>query len=249
MNKHYFLLALSLCCFISPILCQEEKMITDKPDQSDGTATLEKKEMQLEASFHYNYFENGKAAFITSALLRYGLMKHFELRLLVEQGFERNRFMSETTQAGYPVALSAKIAILEEKEVLPAISLISYLQLPITNFSHEPNCWSAGFIMAAEKKIEPFTITQNGGALQETFEYTWMFNATGNIKWDLSKKTAVFAEYFAQYGKEESPTHNIDGGMLFHLSRKFVTHFAAGGTVHHMPHNYFVNSGFAVNIH
>jgi hypothetical protein len=103
--------------------------------------------------------------------------------------------------------------------------------------------------MAAEKKFAPFTLTLNGGAQQETFEYVWMWNASCNLKCDLSKKTAVFAEYFDQYGKEESPTHNIDGGMLFHLTNNFVVHFAAGGTVHHNPHNYFVNSGFAVNIH
>jgi len=108
------------------------RMETDRPDQTDGANVLNKKEVQFETELYYNTFDSGRAAIISSSLLRYGLFKNCEVRLLIEEGRERDKFIDETTQGFYPLALSVKLALLKDHPILPDVVLITYVKMPLS---------------------------------------------------------------------------------------------------------------------
>lgn len=167
-----------------------------------------------------------------------------EVRLLVEQGQHRDLFMDETAQSQYPLAASVKLAIVAENKHRPAVSVVGYLQLPFTNGAQAKQ-WSSAVLLIVEKKWSPFTLTINAGPKQEAFHPDWEFQATSDLKLELSPKWQVFGEYFAQYGSG-LPFHNIDAGVLYQLNKHWLIFSAAGSSIDHYPGNYFLNTGFAV---
>lgn len=106
---------------------------TDRPDQTDGTEIIGKGKLQVETELYYNWFKEGRAAIISSTLIRHGVTKNIELRLLAEDGRERDRFIEETAQGLYPLAMGTKIAIIQNKKSIPDVSLINYIKLPFTS--------------------------------------------------------------------------------------------------------------------
>jgi hypothetical protein len=223
-----------------------QKINTDRPDQSDGASVVKENTIQLESSLYYTVVEKNKHAFISSSLLRYGLVKNFELRLLAEQGHHRNLFMDETAQSQYPLAIGAKLGLVEQTDVRPAVSLVGYLQLPFTNGT-QPAQWSPAVLLVVEKKWSPLTLTVNAGPKQEAFHPDWEFQATTDLKCEVSKKWQVFGEYFAQYG-HALPFHNVDAGFLYQLNKHWMVYGSAGSSIKHHPSNYFFNTGFAVQL-
>lgn len=182
----YFLLL--IITVIVPCWSEAQQLNTDRPDQSDGAAVVDKGKFQLESSFYFTTIDQNQHASILSSLLRYGLANKLELRLLAEQGHHRDLFIEQTAHSQFPLALSIKWNLLKDKETMPDLSIVSYLQLPFTNGA-QPSLWAPGILLILEKEYKPFTIT---------------------LKW--------------------------------------MIHASAGTSVDHQPNNYFVNSGFAVQI-
>jgi len=169
------ILLLSLCLFrIVIAYSQEDKIHTDQPDQTIGAQVLDKKLGQIESSLYINHFTTLGTAVVSSNLVRLGLTKQIEARLLVEQGHNRDLYITEAAHATAPLALGVKVAVLGEKKIAPAVSIAASLQIPVTNFNDQPNLWSPSVILIAEKKVtDHLTIAANGGPRQAAFEKVW----------------------------------------------------------------------------
>ncbi|QHS63216.1 transporter [Chitinophaga agri] len=248
-NRRILTVLTAFFCVYAMTANGQEKINTDRPDQTDGATVIDPKSLQLETEFYYNKFSSGQTALISSSLLRYGLLKNVEARLLVEQGKERDLFISETTQGQYPLALSTKIALLKDKKSLPDISLISYLHIPITSKKGNYGYWSPLFVLVLEKAFDKLTVAANASYKQEAFEKQWGWQLSGDVKYELTDHLSVFGEYFGQFAAGESPVHNADGGFLYHLSADWLVHLAFGHTLFTTESNYFGNAGLAFRIH
>lgn len=240
------LIATTLMFYIPVVL--QAQMNTDQPDQSTGASVLDKHNWQIESTVYVNRFKTEGTAVILSALARYGLTKKLEARLVVEQGYHRDLYIEEAAHATSPLALSAKLAMVKEGKVMPALSLMGCLQLPLTRFDHQPSYWSPALVLIMEKKLGDVTVTVNNGPRQESYAPDWEWQSTADLKLELNKKFEVFSEYFAQYQAHEAPLHNVDGGVLYAVSKKVQVHLAGGSSILHHPSNYFVNSGVAVHL-
>jgi hypothetical protein len=239
-----FLLLVPPCVF-----CQSDKIETDQPDQSNGASVVKQRVLQVESSFYLNHFKEEGDAFVNSSLLRYGFAKKLEARLLSEQGYHRDLYISETAHATSPLAIGTKVELLEEKKVAPAVSVLAWLQLPITNFKQQPDIWAPAFTMILEKHVAAVTITLNEGVKQEAFEPVWEWQSTADLKYALSEQVTVFGEYFGQFEDHETPLHNVDAGILYAVSKSVQVHLAGGSSIRHQPSNYFINTGVAFNLH
>lgn len=224
--------------------CIGQELNTDRPDQSDGASIVKKGKVQLESSFSYTAIGKTDHPVILSNLVRLGMSKRLELRLLVEQGYKRNIFIDETAHSQYPLAAGFKVALIEENEKAPGVSVIGAVQLPFTN-SSQPKLWSPMLAVITEKKWSPVTITVNVGTRQEAFSHEWALQATTDVKYELTNKWQIFGEYFAQYGAAP-PFHNIDAGILFHPAKYWMLFSSVGEAIHHSPHIFFISSGFAI---
>ncbi|WP_336518516.1 transporter [Pollutibacter soli] len=242
--SHKILLCLAFSFLVSHISAQE-KIQTDRPDQSDGASVISNGKFQLESSIIYARIKDSAGSYISSTLLRYGLFKGFELRATAEQGKNRDLYISETVQGFYPLTIGFKSELLQEKKYTPAISLVGYLQLPFTNHNSKGYYWSPALFLIAEKKIDHLMIDVNVGPKQAAFSNEWSVQFSGDLKYEAGEHLNVFGEYFAQCDSHQ-PQHNVDFGVQLLVTKSVELHVAAGSSIHYRPHNYFLSIGGGV---
>lgn len=237
-----------LCILAANAVMGQENIKTDKPDQTDGTDIVDRKSLQSETSFYFHGYGDHGPSYILTSLWRYGLSKKFEARLSIEQGSRRNQFITESSASTYPVSLGFKWMIAEEQKTLPAIALITYMHVPITNSSTEKDYWSPTFLLALQKEISNITVTLNGGPGQLAYEKNWEWHVSGDIKYEVNRHVNIFSEYFAHYEHHNEPAHNVDAGILYFFNPNIMAHISAGTTVMHHPSNAFVTTGLSVKL-
>lgn len=232
---------LSAICLLA-IAASGQQIETDRPDQSDGASIIKPGKWQVESSVYYTVMNGTVHSLISSSLFRTGVTKNLEARVLAEQGYHRNSFISETAHSQYPLAISLKYKLIEETRIRPSLSGVGYVQVPFTNGSARKQ-WSPAFLFIIEKKINRFTVTINSGIKEEAFDNLWEEQTTADLKYEISRNLHVFTEYFAQYG-HFAPFHNTDAGVLLQVNRHWVLYAAVGSSIRHHPANYFMNAGF-----
>ena len=146
----------------SVILKAQDKipeLITDRPDQTESSAVVPHKSLQIETGFvlennETDLFEQRSYAYNTT-LLRYGLLENFELRLGMEYlGKEVSIKNTDTTNtfAGLsPIYAGFKIKIAYEDGWKPEIAFLGGLVLPFTandNFKPEHTAVNIRFSFA-----------------------------------------------------------------------------------------------------
>lgn len=240
-----------LCLFTIPAVAQDSKKLhTDWPDQSEDVQLMKPGELQLENGFSVTRFATGNNAYITHHLIRYGLVNKLELRLIVEDGSQRDRYIEETSQSAYPLAAGAKLAICKAHGIIPAITLSGYLKLPFTSRSAQQTAyWSPSIAAAFENKLsKKMKLEYNIGLRQEAYskDHAW-FSTTGLI-YDVSGKIGLFAEHFAQYQPGEQPQHNMNAGILYDFRKNMQLDIAAGTTILYDEPNRFVSIGFCYKL-
>jgi hypothetical protein len=240
------LIPILFCLFIlfhstRPVYAQQKKQVadtinTDRPDQTESPHIVPAGHLQIETGLSINPFDSAgeKTPLMGMAVLRYGLSKKLELRLLIEEGRDRDRYLDETTQGLFPLAIGGKALLLERASgPIPQIALLAWLSLPFLARSSEQSIyWSPQVLMAFENKIgDKLELEYNIGAKQEVFGPRWQAVGSTSLHIELSKKLTGFVEYFGQYQPSEDPMHNIDGGLLYKINPKLQLDISGGRSV------------------
>ncbi|MDO5106305.1 transporter [Capnocytophaga sp.] len=223
--KHIFLLTLT-CCF-STLYSQDKDYInTDRPDQSEGIYTLAKRSFQTENGFTFS-----EGVFVDDLMLRYGLFNGTELRLSSD-------FVKLNGQDLKISVFSAsfKQEILKENDVIPAVTFVGYI-----TYQDALKKWSADMCLAFENNLsERFSLAYNVG-LSKSFS---QLNTTFQGQYSLTNRLFAFAEYFAFF-TNETPSHNLDCGILYCLSTNFQIDTAFGRSIFRDDTDWFVSFGIS----
>ncbi len=229
---------------------------SDRPDQTESPHIVPMGKLQIEAGFAHNPFDSAgeNTLLIGMAVLRYGISKKAEIRLMAEEGRDRDRYLEETAQGVFPLAIGGKLLLLErESGIIPQTALLAWLKLPITSRSSEQSIyWSPQIALAFENKIgDKLELEYNGGAKQKVYGSKWLGLASISLHLEITDKLKLFGEYFGQYQPDEDPSHNYDAGATFLLSQ-YVQLDACGGRSFSAPYEQsssFVSIGFSVLFH
>lgn len=229
----------------------QDKIESERADQGEDAHALERGQLQVEAGVIYNHFDSGANALIGESMIRYGVMKHLELRVMIEEGKQRDRFIEETVQGFYPLALGTKVILLEKHKSLPDIALSAYVKLPFTSRTREQAAyWSPALFAIFEKELEnkKWDFLGNIGIKQEAYSTSYQWQTVGIVKYEGIKDLNIMAEYFANYQAKEQPVHNLGLGFAYSITNNFEIDLSGGSTVFSNEPNQFVALGFAFRL-
>ncbi len=246
-----------LCCWLAGATSAQQvlppaskkEMNVDMPDETEETDLVADGQFQLETAVLYNAYYQGKPSVVGQSLLRYGLTERVEIRALAEDGQQRDRYLSETVQATYPIALGTKIALLKNKRMLPDVTFVAYLKLPFTARSHNQEAyWSPLGLLAFQHKFasEKIKLEYNAGLQQEAFRRQWQGLGNASLHYKLTNDLEAFAEYYAQYSPREAPMHNLGGGLALQIGHQMEVYVAGGSAINTPESNHFFSGGIAV---
>jgi Putative MetA-pathway of phenol degradation len=229
-------ITLSLLLLGTTVLCraQIEKIDTDRPDQTESAVTVPKKWIQLEFGFGKQANNSSENEYQHPTLLsKYGISKRFELRLIttVQTNTDNSNPVLKQSNTGLvPVEIGTKIALWEEKKMLPKTSLLFHLTIPkLASKKFKADKLAPNFRLSMQHTISKLIgIGYNLGAEWDGFsnEATWLYTLSPGF--NIANKWYVYIEAFGFISKNNKSQHSLDGGIAYYINRSFKIDLSSG---------------------
>lgn len=247
MNDKLFLILLAAVCTINAG-AQQTPIETDRPDQTETAVTVPKYWIQAEMGFSRLTYKNDnsykeKQFQHPSLLLKYGLGKRFELRMITNEGsikeYASNSIFSKTGITS--AQLGFKGSICEEKGLRPKISLIGHYSFGRLRTLYKDSIDGANFRFAIQHSLtEKLAISSNLGMDWEEFGMPPAYTYTFAPGYTFNEKWYAYIEVFGFVWKDFAPENSIDGGIAFNISNNVKADVSAGfGISKEAPRSYF----------
>ena len=119
-----------LCCSIT-LAAQE--IITDRPDQTESSSTIQKGNLQIESGLLLEFLGEDiscseRTILAPTTLIRYGLLDFAELRIVSQIESVKNNSISFTGISDLEVG--TKLQLLKKEKSLLEIALLSHIVIP-----------------------------------------------------------------------------------------------------------------------
>lgn len=238
-----------------------ENIVTDRPDQTEAPQLTPRGFFQVEIGAQ-SEFDNDKVLKINSqstlyntTLWKYGVTKNFELRLITEYAAEKAQFKTSsdlpdttTKVTGFnPISIGSKIALQKQRGIIPAISLITHLELPYFGSNDfKPASIIPRFrFLFAHTLSERFTFSYNLGAEWEdgTSESTGIY--TASLGASLVGNLSMFVEAYGFVKENGTADNRLDGGLTFLLNSNLQLDCSGGIGLSEISPDYFISAGIS----
>lgn len=212
-----------------------EPINTDRPDQSDGTYILPQYMFQIEEGVTI-----ADETIMNNLMLRFGLTGSTEVRLSIDAG------KVYSLSGLFPIILSVKQSIIDQDDIIPAITLVGYLGFgKLASPSLSSDSYPAEFKVAFQNELsDKFSLGYNIGTS------TWFedLNTTFGLGYSATQDISLFIEYFSTFSKGFSPSHNIDLGVLYLLNNDLQLDVAFGKRIFIYSDNHYFTLGASYRI-
>ena len=246
-----FLLALTLLICV-PAMAQE-RIDTDRPDQTESAFTVPKNYFQGEFGFGKENFGDGNYNLIhPTFLLKYGSSKRVELRLEGNLLSEHVQLIPnpKTTTRLTPFEVGTKVALFEEEGIIPKTSLIVHVGLPFAG-SHpdkDQNLFPSFRFTCQHSLTENIGLGYNLGSEWNGYDNkpAWLYTFSPNLS--IGEKWYAYIEAFGFY-EVNSWQHNLGGGTAYYITNNTKLDLSGGfGLGSSLLKNYF-SLGFSFRVH
>lgn len=235
------------------ILAQQSgRMETDRPDQTESPFITKTNYLQGELGFNREFYNDRKSWVAPTTLFKFGLSTKFEFRLITE--FESFRLSSledaKPSNGIPPVQLGAKIALFEEKGILPLTSVIFHTGIPFLSSSNfKTSSISPNFRFTMQHTLcKTVSLGYNLGATWdgESKIPSWIYTiAPGK---NFGKNWYGYVELFGEIGKSKSPQHGFDAGIAYYINDDLKLDFSAGKGLSKYAFDKYVAIGFSFRL-
>jgi hypothetical protein len=231
----------------------QERIDTDRPDQTESALVVPQKYFQGEFGFGKENFEAGHYSLIhPTFLLKYGLGKRVEVRLESELVSDYVPLISGTkkTTGLEPVEVGTKIALLEEKGLLPKTSLIVHLGLPFaaSTYDKQQDLFPSFRFTCQHSITKAVGLGYNVGAAWDGYSRNpaWLYTFSPNFS--IGKRWYAYVEAFGFF-EASSFQHNLDAGLAYYLNNDAKMDLSAGAGLGSSLLKNYISLGFSFRLH
>lgn len=228
---------------------QPEPIATDRPDQTETPELVPKGMFQMENGFSFEKAGRDSKNFVVpSSLMKYGFNGKFEFRLIAEFVIDET---GGTKISGLnPILVGFKVAVCDEKGILPKTSLIGHMSIPdLASDDFKTTYYAPEFRFTMQHTLsDKVNLGYNLGAEWdgESPEPTFIYTLTSGF--ELSQKAGCFIELYGFAPQKDKADHRIDGGFTYLLSNDMMIDASGGfGLTENAP-DYFAALGFSFRL-
>ncbi len=237
---------------------KDSELITDRPDQTESSAVVPHKSLQIETGFIIENDETNlvkqKSLVYNTTLLRYGLLENFELRLGMEYVGEKTEIKNtETTHvlSGLsPVYTGFKVKITDEEGWIPEIAFLGGLVLPFTaNEDFKPEYSAANIRFSfAHTLSERFSLGYNLGAEWDGESAIPGYFYSIALGIGISDNLGLFVEGFGLIPEEGESEHLFDAGFTYSVLPNFQLDISGGIGLNDDSTDNFISAGLTYRL-
>jgi hypothetical protein len=213
-------------------------LITDRPDQTESSAVVPHKSLQLETGFIMENNENDlirqKSFAYNTTLLRYGLLDNFELRFGLEYLGEeikiKNTETTSTISGLSPAYAGFKVKIAEEDGWKPEMAFLGALILPFTAHDGFKSEYTAAdiYFAFAHTLSDRFSLGYNLGAGWDGNTPIPSYFYSVSLGAGITEKLGIFIESYGHMHGDGEAEHLMDSGLTFLLFPNFQLDLSGG---------------------
>ncbi len=239
MNKYLIFLAAIL---ISATM-EAQSIITDRPDQTESSSTIEKGSLQIETGILIGFTEENRQEtrqiLAPTTLFRVGLTDGIELRVLSQYETLKNQTTNKKFSGISDLEIGAKIQLLQKENMNTEIAFLSHLILPAgsSNFTNDEygtiNKLSISHSISDAIGIGYNLGYNNFGSGDGDFTYSLA------LGFGLTEKVSVYIEPYGEIVEFDEHLANFDAGVTYLAKENLQLDFSFG-----TGFNYTMNYNF-----
>lgn len=245
-------LTILICLSIGKLFGQ--KIITDRPDQTESSSTVKKGDLQIESGILIKFIEENseiqRQLFAPSTLFRIGVIKGMELRVLTQ--VENIKFPNGENEFNgvSDLEVGTKIQLLQKENINSEIAILSHLIIPTGTKSHKNEKLGTINKLSISHELND----------QVGFGYNLGYNYFGIGKGDLtysialgfgiSERVSIYIEPYGDLIEFKDYESNIDAGLTYLVRDNFQLDFSFGtGMNYNMNYNMnYISFGFSWSV-
>lgn len=227
-----------------------QTIVTDRPDQTESSSTIEKKSFQIETALLINFSEdNNKSTrqiLLPTTLFRYGLSRLIELRVLSQLESVKNELTSETNFGVSDLEFGSKIQILKKENINTEIAFLTHLVLPTGSTELSVNKWGTKNKLAISHSVLSsinigYNIGYNYfGEGKGDFNYSFAFG------FSITDKLGLYIEPFGEVLEFNNHKSSFDSGFTYLIKDNSQLDFSFGTGINHTMN--YLSIGYSINI-
>lgn len=228
---------------------QNDKITTDRPDQTESPVLVAPGWIQIETGASVERVTVGRASVkditFNTTLVKFGITKQFELRLIQEYAARRGSDLESPTGFG-PLAIGTKIFLAEEKGAWPAVSLIGHVHTRTGSSDYRPSFVAPDLrFVFAHALSDRLALSYNFGGewdgerAASTMIYTLSLGIT------LTDQLGFFIESYGFLPEDDRQDHRMDAGLTYLINNNIQLDLSSGlGLSSTSPDN-FISGGIS----
>ncbi|MCB9056119.1 MAG: transporter [Chitinophagales bacterium] len=246
-----------LCCFgfvmlNSNLFAQETgRMETDRPDQTESPVITKKNYIQAEIGFNIENEDELTTIVHPTTLIKYGISKKFEFRLITELITKETPLIIPAGNKNItgipPVQIGGKLALWEEKGLLPMTSLIFHAGLPkVARKEFQLMQWAPNFRFTMQHTLSNnIGLGYNIGAEWDGMSNTpyWVYTIAPGF--NIGKNWYGYVEAFGSVRQNDKPQHGFDAGVACYFSDDTKIDLSGGVGLNKESFENYVAIGFS----
>jgi Putative MetA-pathway of phenol degradation len=238
--KIFFFFLFSI--IINFVFAQSTTIENDRPSYSNTTYTTPHKWLQTEVGFSREVIKYEKPykevrLQVPTLLIKYGIAKKVEIRLLTEFEFYKLKLAAGVSRANYlnNFQIGSKFNFMQQRLIIPKISLMAHLI--INNFKQKniPIDTVLGFnckLLFQNKITNGFVLNYSAGLEWEHLAYKDPeINFSLTPSFHISDDWNLYIEIFGETIEKYTPVFNIGSGLSYKVNSNFKIDITAGGTI------------------
>lgn len=235
----------------------DDPISTDRPGYTNPPSVVPKHSFQIESGFNYQYDnstgDQAKDYTEPTILMRYGLLKNFEVRVEFDVFEQDSR--SPVTGMHYqhglaPVIIGTKYYISKQKGGWPETAFSFNLTLPYFGYRFFRPQYAAPAITFLFQNTfsEKFSIGYNAGLQWNGNDANPTGTGTFALGYNFTKKLSGFAEIYSYYLEGQTPDYRTDAGFAYLVSNNFQVDISGGHGITNISPDYFINAGISLRL-
>jgi hypothetical protein len=253
----------------APVRGQEPEpaeLVTDRPDQTESAVVVPVGAFQAELGATFGRDDDGLVRVdsleVPGVLLRYGLLRNFELRVAWAGWIElENRFDGgrDRVDGAADPEIGAKLVLLSAADGAPLdLALLGHLTLPAgADDFNSPRADPSLRLNGAHDLSSGIGLGWNVGYEAASFEDArgdvhtlgrWIYTVAAGF--DLADEWGAFVELFGDFpaSDPEPAAHSLDAGVTWLVAPRVQLDFAAGVGLNDAAPDWFVGAGVSFRV-
>jgi len=217
-----------------------QKIVTDRPDQTESSSTVPHKSLQIEAGMLFGDLNNEsqRIYLLPTTLFRYGLTRGIELRLGQNLVNYKNESSSEARFGFSDLELGAKFQILKREDVNTEIAFLSHVTLPTGADGLSTDKYGTINKLAISHEINSYL----GFGYNVGYDYfgydKGMFTYSTALGVGFNEKLGAYLEFYGEASNLRGFIVNFDSGVTYLIQDNLQLDLSFGLGLNHRM-NYF----------